>query len=99
MLKFKELRNFISRIVADAHRIKELDKDIIGDLGNVRRPLVLVRGKPITVEQAKKLITGEEPLFGEGADCGCDRCYFDPREGRGILKNIFYRRGYDWLST
>ncbi|MEY8393169.1 hypothetical protein AALA98_17875, partial [Lachnospiraceae bacterium 45-W7] len=31
----------------------------------VRRPLVLVRGKPVSVEQAVQVITGEEPLFEE----------------------------------
>ncbi len=89
--KEEELQKF-----ADVHGIKNLDLNIIRCLGNVRRPLVLVRGKSITVEEVKKVITGEEPLFGEGADCNC---YFDPRGDRGILKNIFYRQGYDWLST
>lgn len=66
-------------------------------LSGVRRPLVLHRGKPITKEQAIQLIVGEEPLFRRGND---ERdCMFDPRGNRGVLKNIFYRRGYDWLST
>lgn len=67
------------------------------EIGDVRRPLVLVRGKPVTVEQAMQLITGEEPLFREPSDCECGG--FDRRETRGVLKNIFYRSGYDWLST
>jgi len=66
-------------------------------LPDVRRPLVLYRGKPITREQVFQLITGEEPLFGAGNDS--EECCYDPREGRGVLKNIFYRQGYEWLST
>lgn len=88
----ESLRKFVNE-----HDIKDVDENIILALGNVRRPLVLMRGKPITVEQTIQLITGEEPLFGEGAKC--EGCCLDPRSDRGILKNIFYRQGYDWLST
>lgn len=89
----KELRKF-----AKEQGIDELDMDYsIRALGWVRKPLVLVRGRPITVEQAKELITGEEPLFGDGrnSECWC----FDPRTERGVLENIFYRSGFGWLST
>lgn len=82
---------------ADQYHIKNIDEDALCMLSNVRRPLVLVRGKPVTVEQTMQIISGEEPLFGGGARC--EGCYFDPREDRGVLKNIFYRSGYDWLST
>ncbi|NBH15849.1 hypothetical protein D3Z36_17270 [Lachnospiraceae bacterium] len=63
----------------------------------VRRPLVLVRGKPVSVEQAVQIITGEEPLFEEVYEW--EGMGSDPREDRGVLKNIFYRQGYGWLST
>jgi len=86
------LKNF-----AEEYNIKEVDKDILAKLGNVRRPLMLVRGRPITVEQTKMLIAGEEPLFMDVAEG--EKCWFDPRNERGVLKNIFYRQGYDWLST
>jgi len=66
-------------------------------LPDVHRPLVLYRGKPITREQAVQLITGEEPLFGAGSDN--EDCCYEPREERGVLKSIFYRQGYEWLST
>lgn len=66
------------------------------DLGNVRRPLVLFRGKPITREETIQLITGEEPLFFENSD---ERSKWYSRGERGVLKNIFYRQGYSWLST
>ena len=82
--------------LAEEYNIKDLDEDICMELSGVRRPLVLVRGKPITVEQTMRLITGEEPLFGEDVN---EKGWLDPREGRGVLKNIFYRQGYDWLST
>ena len=82
--------------LAEEYNIKDLDEDICMELSGVRRPLVLVRGKPITVEQTMRLITGEEPLFGEDVN---EKGWFEPREGRGGLKNIFYRQGYDWLST
>lgn len=66
-------------------------------LAKVRRPLVLVRGKSIDVEQTMQVITGEEPLFEEVF--GDEKLIFDPRKDRGVLKNIFYRKGYSWLST
>lgn len=88
----EELKKF-----AKEHGIKNLDMGAIRDLGNVRKPLVLVRGRPITVEQAKELITGEEPLFGDGRNPEC--WWFDPRMKRGVLENIFYKSGYSWLST
>ena len=59
-------------------------------LNGIRRPLILFRGKPITEVETIQLITGEEALFQEN----CNR--FDER---GVLKNIFYRKGYTWLST
>lgn len=88
----KELRKF-----AKEQGIEDLDMDSIRDLGSVRKPLVLVRGRPITVEQVKELITGEEPLFGDDRNPEC--WWFDPRMERGILKNVFYKSEYSWLST
>lgn len=83
--------------MAKEYNIKNLDEEACIELSNVRRPLVLVRGKPITIEQTMQLITGEEPLFEE--DCDNEKCCFGSRHYRGVLKNIFYRQGYDWLST
>lgn len=37
-------------------------------LENIRRPLVLFRGKPITEEEVMELITGEESLFLESQE-------------------------------
>ncbi len=65
-------------------------------VANTRRPLILFRGKPVTAEQTMQVITGEEPLFGEGSK---EAGWWDPRKDRGVLKNIFYRQGYNWLST
>ncbi len=76
--------------------IKELDEEICRKLSNVRRPLVLVRGKPITVEQTMQLITGEEALFSEAMDDAC-------RPGLGrrtrALEGIFYSPGNVRPST
>lgn len=104
--KVKAINEFLSALkkerlenmhkLADEYNIKDLDEDICIKLSNVRRPLVLVRGKPITVEQTMQLITGEEPLFKENSS---GKCCFDPRGGQGVLKDIFYRREYFWLST
>ena len=68
--------------LAEEYNIKDLDEDICMELSGVRRPVVLVRGKPITVEQTMRLITGEEPLFGEDVN---EKGWLDPREGRGLL--------------
>lgn len=62
-------------------------------LENIRRPLVLFRGKPITEEEVMELITGEESLFQESQEGD------EWIDERGTLKNIFYRKGYLWLST
>lgn len=67
-------------------------------VANTRRPLVLFRGKPITPEQAMHLITLLEPLFADEKLVTSRPC-FDLRKQRGLLKNIFYRPGYDWLDT
>lgn len=91
----RERRNGLRKF-ADEYGIKDIDENLVMELGNVRRPLMLFRGKPVTVEQTMQLITGEEPLFGEGAP---KECWFDPRGDRGILKNVFYRPGYHWLDT
>lgn len=85
----------LQQIIGEYH-IGEEELDLCRNLSNVRRPLVLVRGKPVAKEQAMQLITGEEPLFGEG---GPEGCWFDPRQDRGVLKNIFYRKSFSWLST
>ncbi len=79
------------------HHVILLDGLRETSLPGVRRPLVLYRGKPITREQVIQLITGEEPLFGAGGDK--EDCHYDPRGESGILKNIFHRQGYGWLST
>jgi len=87
----------IMRELAGECSIKDFDEDACTEVGNVCRPLVLVRGKPITRGQVMQLVTGEEPLFGGGS--GLDEYYFDPRESIGILRNIFYRGRCCWLST
>lgn len=79
------------------YNLRNYDSDVCEKISNVRRPLVLIRGKPITSDQVKQLIIREEPLFGDCPESG--KCWPDPRRGRGVLKNVFYRRGYDWLST
>ena len=81
----------------EQYHITNYDEAVCNELSNVRRPLVLVRGRSISREQAMQLIVGEEPLFGKGSDD--ERSWFDPRSNRGVLKNIFYRQGYSWLST
>ena len=93
--KTKWTRNRLALI--EQYHIADYDEEISIELSNVRRPLVLVRGRPISREQAMQLIVGEEPLFGKGSDD--ERSWFDPRSDRGVLKNIFYRQCYDWLST
>lgn len=87
----RERRNGLRKF-ADEYGIKDIDEDLVMKLGNVRRPLMLFRGKPVTVEQMVQLVAGEEPLFGEGADYPSERIWLDPRMREGILGNIFYRR-------
>lgn len=64
----------------------------------VRRPLILFRGKPITHEEVVTLLAKEEPLF-KGWDDSEEGQSHDRRMDRGILRNVFYRSGYSWLST
>lgn len=85
------------RSLIKQYHITDYDEAVCTELNDVRRPLVLVRGKPISREQVMQLIVGEEPLFGKGSDN--KDSWFDPRSDRGMLKNIFYRQGYNWLST
>lgn len=95
--KEEELQKF-----ADVHGIKNLDLNIIRCLGNVRRPLVLVRGKSITVEEVKKVITGVPRLYGcevearelrGGAGLVIAGCM---AEGETVVKNRhFIERGYE----
>lgn len=63
------------------------------EVSNVRRPLVLYRGKPITREQVMQLVTGEEPLFSLTRE---DEAW---KLGSGVLKSIFYGRYSNSLST
>ncbi len=79
------------------YNLRNYDLDICEKISNVRRPLVLIRGKSISPDQVKQLIIGEEPLFGDYPES--EKCWFDPRSMRGVLKNVFYRPGYNWLST
>ena len=64
------------------HHVKFPDGVKRTDISDTRRPLMLVRGKPITVEQAMQLITGEEPLFKKVSECERSECgrFRDPRE-------------------
>lgn len=74
-----------------------IDKNFDYDVSDTRRPIYMVRGRNITKEQVIEILSNEEPLFN-GWD-GDDSGFFDNRDSRGILKNCFYRQGFDWLST
>lgn len=74
-----------------------IDTNFDYDVSDTRRPVYMIRGKSITRDQVIEILSHEEPLFG-GWDSG-DLGIFDGRAQRGILKNCFYRQGYDWLST
>ena len=94
--KTKWTRN--RQALIEQYHIADYDEEISIELSNVRRPLVLVRGRPISREQAMQLIVGEEPLFGKGSDNEDPR--FDPRSlGFGVLQDIFYRHPCSQLST
>ncbi len=93
----KERHNSMQKLV-DKYNIKEIDENALWEIRNTRRPLVLVRGKPVTVEQMVQLVAGEEPLFGEGPEHPSEREWaLDPRTRGGILGNIFYRRCNFWI--
>ena len=92
---YEEKERKILRELAVTYGIKDFDEESCLELSNVRRPLYLIRGKSITVEQVMKLVTGEDPLFGEGPK---DGFIGDPRACAGvILGNLFRRAGE--LST
>lgn len=74
-----------------------IDENFDYDVSDTRRPIYMVRGKGITRDQVIEILSREEPLF-DGWDRK-DSGIFDERGNRGILKNCFYRSGYDWLST
>lgn len=82
---------------AAKYNIKDSEARDCLKLSDVRRPLILVRGKPITIEQTMRLITGEDPLFRDV--CDSEKRYFDPRSFSGILGDTFYRQHDSWLST
>ena len=79
------------------YNITDFDENACIKLSNVRRPLVLVRGKPITREQAMRLIVGEEPLFQEVPDN--QSAGWDSRRSRGVLGGIFSRGRCDFPNT
>lgn len=82
----------------EKYKLSNFGKEVCIELHDVRRPLVLVRGKPISREQVMQLVVGEEPLFGKGSDNEDPR--FDPRSlGFGVLQDIFYRHPCSQLST
>ncbi|MCI8661047.1 MAG: hypothetical protein HFG54_12530 [Lachnospiraceae bacterium] len=84
--------------LAAKYNIKNWDEDIFLALSDVRKPLYLIRGKPITIEQVKELITGEEPLFGKKKPF----CFLEEKSETkdGLLGKIFYRDSHlDWLNS
>lgn len=84
------------REIIEKYSLTDDDLEVAESVASTRRPLVLFRGKPITTEQTMHLITSLEPLF---ADEESGNSFWDKREERGLLKNIFYRPGYSWLDT
>ena len=79
----------------------ELEK-AYDDISNIRRPLILIRGKSLTKEQLIQLVANEEPLFSRWSPTGEDlsnrNCFFADRGYCGTLRNICFRKGFDWLD-
>lgn len=75
-------------------------EDDIKGISLTRRPVYAVRGEPLSENQVIELVTNEEPLFSKWRQGEIrNKRQGDPRETTGVLKNIFYRRGYSWLSS
>ena len=68
-------------------------------VSNIRRPLILIRGKSLDRKQLVELVSKTEPLFKDWAVDGTDEAdYYNSRSYCGALRNICFRKGFDWLD-
>lgn len=72
-------------------------RDAYVEVGYIRRPLVLIRGKDLTQEQLEELLLNEEPLFNK-PDVFCRQDLVWNSGYCGIFRNVIHRRSFDWLD-
>ena len=82
--------------------MNKLEQTII-DISNIRRPLILIRGKSLTREQLLQIVGETEPIFkfwdnSESGIIANLAKHFNNRAYCGSLRNIMFRKGFNWLD-
>ena len=82
--------------------MNKLEQTII-DISNIRRPLILIRGKSLTREQLLQIVGETEPIFkfwdnSESGIIANLAKHFNDRAYCGSLRNIMFRKGFNWLD-